>query len=242
MPELTPQQEQRRFRIPERDKLERQHTPKIERALREQMDMLVNEDLTDAEIAQAPNRVDDASAELEASLLAFMLAMSIIGTEAAQDDLERVGLAVDPAIATEATQQAARARTAVALGLINNTTRTALQNAIPAWLANPDRTVNGLLKELDPQMNRARSDSITRTEGTTVFRDGTNAVGQEAGITQFEWYTMRDERVCPICRPMNGKRRDINGQYDTGLPVSQPPPAHPRCRCGEFMVIGSIET
>jgi SPP1 gp7 family putative phage head morphogenesis protein len=239
---MTPEEEQRRFRIPERDKLERQHAPKIESALRTQMDALVNNDMNELEIASAPNRVDEKSAELEAALLAFMLAMSAVSVDAAQDDLAAFALAVDPAEANEITQQLARARTAVALGLLNKTTRRALQNAIPAWLANPNRTVDDLLKELEPQMNRARAVNIARTEGTNVFAAGTGVVGAAVGVTQFEWYTMRDERVCPICRPMLGKRRELNGQYDRELPTQSPPPAHPRCRCGELMVIRSIKT
>jgi hypothetical protein len=131
MPELTPAQEQRRFRIPERDKLERQHAPRIERALQEQMDMLVNDDLSDLEIAQAPNRVDDASAELEAALLAFILAMSDVGIDAAQDDLERVALAIDPAQANEQSIVLANGQVQRALTQLNNTTRNALIAALP---------------------------------------------------------------------------------------------------------------
>lgn len=238
---MTPEQEDIRFRIKERDKLENQHAPKIERALRVQIDALVNNDMSEFEIASAPNRVDQNSAELEAALLAFMLAMSAVSVDAAQDDLAAFALGVDPAEANEITQQLARARTAVALGLLNNTTRRALQNAIPAWLANQNRTVGDLLKELEPQMNRARAVNIARTEGTEIFRAGTNVTGEAAGVTQFEWYTMRDERVCPICRPMLGKRRELNGQYDRELPTQSPPPAHPYCRCGELMAIRSIE-
>ncbi len=242
MPHLSPAQEQRRFRIPERDKLERQHAPKVERALREQITAVIDPAMSAAEIANAPNLLDQNSAELEAALLAFMLAMSDIGVDAAQDDLERVTLAVDPAEADELAKQLARTQAAATLLLLNNTTRRALQNAISAWLVQPERNVDDLLKELAPQMNRARATAITRTEGTAVFRQGVGVVGGVVGMTELEWYTMRDEIVCPICQPMQSKRRAINGQYESSLPVQQPPPAHPNCRCGELMVIRSIET
>lgn len=40
------------------------------------------------------------------------------------------------------------------------------------------------------------------------------------------WNTQRDERVCPICSPLNGKTQDVWGkQFPNGTP------AHPRCRC-----------
>jgi SPP1 gp7 family putative phage head morphogenesis protein len=168
--------------------------------------------------------------------------MSDVGIDAAQDDLERVALAIDPAQANEQSIVLANGQVQRALTQLNNTTRNALIAALPAWLANPDRTVEDLRRELEPQSNRARADNIVRTEGTHTLRDGVAIVGGIVGVTQFEWYTMRDERVCPICRPMLGKRRDINGTYDASLPVQEPPPAHPWCRCGEFMVIGSIDT
>lgn len=241
MPELTPAEEQRRFRIPERDKLEAQHAPRIERALREQITAVVNENLTDEEIAQAPNRLDEYSAELEAVLLAFAFAMSDVGIEAAIEDLENVALAVNEADIDAENKDAIRRAIASSLLLINNTTRTALQNAIPAWLTQSARNVSDLLDELEPQMSLSRAQNIATTEGTKIFSQGVQTVGIAAGVTQLQWYTMKYERVCLICRKMNGKRRELSGTYDIMLPVTQPPPAHPRCRCGELMVIRSIE-
>jgi len=49
--------------------------------------------------------------------------------------------------------------------------------------------------------------------------------GYSAGITRVRWATMEDERVCPICGPLEG-RIYRKGQF---LP---PLPAHQNCRCG----------
>lgn len=57
--------------------------------------------------------------------------------------------------------------------------------------------------------------------------------GGEAGIeatvgisTDDVWRTERDERVCPICKPMDGQlRRNWPWRFSDG------PPCHPRCRC-----------
>jgi len=41
------------------------------------------------------------------------------------------------------------------------------------------------------------------------------------------WYTQADERVCPVCAPLHGKKQDVwEQQFPSG------PPAHVRCRCG----------
>lgn len=48
--------------------------------------------------------------------------------------------------------------------------------------------------------------------------------GYSAGITRVRWATRLDERVCPICGPLEG-RIYRKGQF---LP---PLPAHPGCRC-----------
>ena len=49
--------------------------------------------------------------------------------------------------------------------------------------------------------------------------------GYSAGITRVRWVTRGDERVCPICGPLEG-RIYRKGQF---LP---PLPAHAGCRCG----------
>jgi hypothetical protein len=52
--------------------------------------------------------------------------------------------------------------------------------------------------------------------GLTVVQDGLVAV----------WITERDDRVCPICSPLDRQREESwIGQYPFG------PPAHPNCRC-----------
>lgn len=242
MPELTPEQEEARFRIRQRDRLERQHAPKIEAALQAMITAVIQPGMTDQEIAAAPNRLDENSKELEAALLAYVLAMSDIAIDAAQDDLAEMGLAVDVAEVDAQAKEEARRRVLAAMPLLIATTRKAMQAALPVWLANPQRNIDDLLIELAPQMSTARAEGIARTEGTDIFRRGAGVVGGALGaasLVQLEWYTMRDERVCHICRPMLGKRRPLNGSYDMSLPVQQPPPAHPWCRCGELMVIRS---
>lgn len=47
--------------------------------------------------------------------------------------------------------------------------------------------------------------------------------------------TSKDERVCPICTPLNGRTWDINSQY-IQIPRVH---THPRCRCRLLLKIGN---
>ena len=46
------------------------------------------------------------------------------------------------------------------------------------------------------------------------------------------WVTAKDERTCPVCRPLNNTRAPLTGLYKQGLAG---PPAHVSCRCTEVV-------
>lgn len=48
----------------------------------------------------------------------------------------------------------------------------------------------------------------------------------------FQWFTARDDRVCPICRSYEGKQF----QVDDVIPVPGSESAHPNCRCRLMLV------
>lgn len=49
--------------------------------------------------------------------------------------------------------------------------------------------------------------------------------------TKKVWITALDERVCPICKPMDNKRALLTTMFTTSAGVVLVPPVHPRCRC-----------
>lgn len=62
-------------------------------------------------------------------------------------------------------------------------------------------------------------------------------------VTQYEWLTARDERVCPVCWGLDGTR------YESGEAWFNLPPAHQNCRCDvvpvarfEWMFGGELHT
>ena len=68
-----------------------------------------------------------------------------------------------------------------------------------------------------------RMEVIARTEVLRAHNQGRIKFHQEVGVEKLEWMTMEDERVCPVCGPLDG-RRFATGRFP-------PQPAHPNCRC-----------
>ena len=68
-----------------------------------------------------------------------------------------------------------------------------------------------------------RADALVRTELTHIQTQAAKQRYTDYGIKEVEIYVDEDERTCPICAKLEGKRYLVNA------PV--PIPAHPRCRC-----------
>lgn len=45
------------------------------------------------------------------------------------------------------------------------------------------------------------------------------------------WVTAHDERVCPVCGPMDGVSVSLNGRFHVAGALLVAPPVHPNCRC-----------
>jgi hypothetical protein len=110
------------------------------------------------------------------------------------------------------------------------TTRDVVEQVVAQWRATEGADRAALVRALEPAFGRTRAETIAITAATEAATQGARAyrdmLDREYGL-QYEmiWYTAADERVCPICGALHGKREsDWNG-----LPG---PPAHPRCRCG----------
>ena len=68
-----------------------------------------------------------------------------------------------------------------------------------------------------------RMEVIARTEVLRAHNQGRMKFHQQVGVEKLEWMTMEDERVCPVCGPLDGN------VFSTGRFPQQP--AHPNCRC-----------
>ena len=158
------------------------------------------------------------------------------------------GISFDPAVInTEALNWARNFSTEWAQKL-TETTRKQLQEAMSAFIQTPGMTIGDITRLIEPSFGAVRSEMIAITEVTRAYSMGTNETQRllQAETPELEtmlvWNTMQDERVCPICGPLEGAPKSewssvLQGPLETGvnigqLDVSDGPPAHPRCRCG----------
>ncbi|MFA5262192.1 MAG: GNAT family N-acetyltransferase [Opitutaceae bacterium] len=95
-----------------------------------------------------------------------------------------------------------------------------------------EKKADGAEADYAPQFGEDRAEKIAITETTRAKTAGEyGAIGTAVVLGEIDapdviWVTARDDRVCPVCRPLNGTSRDVWGRVSiTG------PPAHPRCRC-----------
>ena len=90
---------------------------------------------------------------------------------------------------------------------------------------------------------KQRAETIARTESMSAVNQGRSAMWRQlqddGGLepdARKEWLTADDERVCPICGPLDEhKPIPLDGSYDTAVGLLSHPPAHPGCRCTEVL-------
>jgi hypothetical protein len=94
-------------------------------------------------------------------------------------------------------------------------------------------------KEID-RLTKQRALVIARTETMRASNEGQRrlweqriAAGNLPKTMQRVWITTPDDRLCPVCAPLDGARAPMDGSFPGGL---SGPPAHPQCRCAQGLV------
>jgi hypothetical protein len=111
---------------------------------------------------------------------------------------------------------------------ITDSTRTLLQGAVDRYYRQ-GQTMEDLFNAIEPSFGPVRSEMISVTEVTRAASEAEQAAEKEILaenpnlVSATRWRTNNDDLVCPICGPRNGKQK--------GDGWTDPPPAHPRCRC-----------
>jgi hypothetical protein len=109
-------------------------------------------------------------------------------------------------------------------------TRDYIARAVAAWRRMPGADRAELVAMIEPVVGAKRAETVAitaateaATAGVRAYRDGLRTEHNLEYV--MVWETANDERVCPICGALHGKREDEWGGRSG-------PPAHPRCRCG----------
>ncbi|GHU79852.1 hypothetical protein AGMMS49992_32320 [Clostridia bacterium] len=110
-----------------------------------------------------------------------------------------------------------------------------LESVMTSGLLNGD-SVDDMARRIAEEMGvgLANARRLVRTEATYVHNQTTLESYRRAGLTQYEYMTAKDERVCDVCGPLDGQRFNIDEAY----PGVNCPPMHPNCRCTTLAVLG----
>ncbi len=126
---------------------------------------------------------------------------------------------------------------------IDDTTREGIRTAVDKYIAeglSRDDLRDMIAQTLVPPGGeadaaiRARATLIGDSESMNAFRTGARNRWQNAGVQESEWMTVRDDKVCAVCRNLyhtrarigEGFHSSVTGKTYTGL-------AHPGDRCFE---------
>lgn len=151
-----------------------------------------------------------------------------LGVSVAVAQLEGVGFGFDWTLANTEARDWARQYAGELARQIDATNRRVIGEATARWIENGE-PIDALRDDLLPYFGERRARLIATTEPTRAFAEGNARAWQASGVVdEVEWTASMDERVCPVCGGLHGKRRKLNEPFDTGI---MRPPAHPGCRC-----------
>ena len=235
--------------IPNRDELERKLAKKL-KSLFEGFSGHLLEELENAQwnVNDIPESVwAGLTAKEKAVLLPFLENVFI---QSADTMLNQVSIGVDWALVNQNAADWARSYSTFLAGQIDTTSRAAVAKGIRNSIASfyeDGLTMGELVARLESDealkplftadvkdrigriYGPRRAQMIAVTEVTRASVQGEIAIVDELsrqGINMIAiWETNKDEKVCPICEPRQGKKRG------EGWNNINEPPAHPNCRC-----------
>lgn len=219
-----------------RQGIERRAERDLSRALADQAAAVTASDLNS--VSEAVGRAAEHNPTVRDVLRRMLQASADLGVSVAVSQFEGIGFGFDWTLANQAAAEWVNRYTFELVSGIENTTQRRLQTAVSEWISNGD-PLDQLARELAPVFGRDRAQLIASTEVTRAYAEANRiAYGETGVVDRVEWRTAEDERVCPICGPLDRQTADRNDGFDdVGFP-----PAHPRCRCWIVPVIDDILT
>ena len=114
---------------------------------------------------------------------------------------------------------------------VSETTRKQVTQAIQQWI-QAGQPLSNLETTLTPIFGESRAAQIAATEVTRIYAEGNQMAWMSSGVvTHNRWMTARDERVCPICGPLDGQVTGLGENGFGAVGGLSAPPAHVGCRC-----------
>lgn len=172
-----------------------------------------------------PVHLMDLSQELRRELEPVLLDIYRMGIARGEDALT---IPLEDALEMTHAARWAASYTPVLVTGITQRTSMLIQQVVTRYMNSSGMTIGDVVAALDPAFGKTRATAIAVTEATRASSAGMQAYQNEmkkAGIkTKRVSHTNEDDKVCPICRPLDGKAEDEWPQQDG-------PPWHVRCRC-----------
>lgn len=109
----------------------------------------------------------------------------------------------------------------------------------------PETYIQNRTDEYSRRWLNFRARTVARTETLRALQEGQRqsfSQAVEQGVllpnrTRRQWVTAADERVCPVCAPMDGQLTTLDEPWSTSVgPVQTPTDTHPQCRCSVVLV------
>lgn len=164
--------------------------------------------------------------KLNKAVYAVLLSAIMFGMEDFVSEAETPGVDFDSVVGVA--QQWAREYGYDLVSGIVNRTRAHVRDAFSGFF-NGTYDEEELLKKLSYWFGPYRAELIAITEVTRAIEQGRSYIisrilmkHPELAVDEY-WVTEKDEKVCPLCSPLDGTKR--------GLAWTTPPPLHPVCRC-----------
>jgi SPP1 gp7 family putative phage head morphogenesis protein len=102
----------------------------------------------------------------------------------------------------------------------------------------PAKTIATRVDRYAAKLLKQRAEMIARTEIIAASTKGQIETWEDAkrrGVLaddlQKTWITTPDDKLCPICAPMDGVKVEVSEQFRVDGESLDGPPAHPNCRC-----------
>ena len=165
--------------------------------------------------------------------------INVGGLFAIGDLQRRYRIGVDWALVnTDAQEWATKYAATLAKGL-TETTLAQVRQVIGDWIASGEPLPRLAIRLREQAGIERRAQLIAQTESTRAFVEGNRIAWEKSGVVaREEWQTAVDERVCPVCLPLNTKQNQkLGGPFAGGYR----PPAHVGCRCALAPVVRGTE-